>query len=329
VVGAVLVASIVGLSAIREAMAPEDGRARVGRPLGLLVAMVVAFATFSAVSRWLDRRDVRAATALAVGLLTGAVTGVAIAFAGRAVVTIVSPADAVRFTAERAMGGGVVIGLQAYTLWVLAFRYPALVGAARERRSEASRLRERAELMQLRAHLQPHFLRNTISSIAALITEEPREARRMLATLSDLLTDTTEPSTPMHPLEAELRWLRRYGEILEARHRGRLSFVWDVAPDVLSTPVPKLLLQPLVENAVLHGALSRDGGGEVRVRAQRADGLVAIAIEDNGPGLDASPPRSGALGLHIVRRRLELECPGARFTLQSTSRGTRSLVELT
>jgi sensor histidine kinase YesM len=92
--------------------------------------------------------------------------------------------------------------------------------------------------------------------------------------------------------------------------------------------IPRLLLQPLVENAVKHGALRRRGGGEVVVRLKKTDDGVVCIIEDNGPGMSDAEIRAGAFGLQAVRRRLELWSKDAKLRLESSTKGTRSIVEL-
>jgi signal transduction histidine kinase len=223
-----------------------------------------------------------------------------------------------------------VLNAQLYFgVWALAFVYPFAVESARVRSLEMQQLRSRAEVARLRAHLEPHFLLNTLNAIAGLVTEEPREARRLLVCLGDLLRDAVQDVGEFQPLEKQVAWLRRYAEILEARHRGALRFRWDVDPECEGAMLPLLLLQPLVENAVTHGALSRsDGAGEVVVRAStKADGTLVCVIEDNGPGLPEAV-RAGAFGLQAVRRRLELETPYSSLRLESSSQGTRSIVEI-
>jgi signal transduction histidine kinase len=224
-----------------------------------------------------------------------------------------------------------VLNAQLYFgVWALAFVYPFAVEGARVRALEAQQLRSRAEVARLRAHLEPHFLLNTLNAIAGLVTEEPREARRLLVCLGDLLRDAVEDASELQPLEMHVAWLRRYAEILEARHRGSLRFRWDVAPGCGKALLPRLLLQPLVENAVKHGALRRgDGAGEVVVRAStKADGTLVCVIEDNGPGMPDADVRAGAFGLQAVRRRLELESPLSSLRFESSSEGTRSIVEI-
>jgi signal transduction histidine kinase len=223
-----------------------------------------------------------------------------------------------------------VLNAQLYFgLWALAFVYPFAIEGARVRALEAQRLRSEAELARLRAHLEPHFLLNTLNAIAGLVTEEPREARRLLSCLGDLLRDAVQENSSVERLEEQIAWLRRYAQILEARHRGALRFRWDVDAECAGCMVPRLLLQPLVENAVKHGALRRgDGAGEVIVSASRRDdGALVCVVRDNGPGMPDAEIRDGAFGLQAVRRRLELEAPRASLRLESSSEGLRSVVE--
>jgi signal transduction histidine kinase len=225
---------------------------------------------------------------------------------------------------------GVLNAQMYFGLWALAVVYPFAVEGARVRDLEAQQLRSEAEVARLRAHLEPHFLLNTLNAIAGLVTEEPREARRLLVCLGDLLRDAVQESNDLQPLDKQIAWLRRYAQILEARHRGALSFEWEVAKDCESELLPRLLLQPLVENAVQHGALQReDKAGRVVVRASRkANGALVCVIEDNGPGMPDAAVRVGAFGLQAVRRRLALEAPDGSLRLESSPRGTRSIVEI-
>ncbi|MFO0669246.1 MAG: histidine kinase [Polyangiaceae bacterium] len=235
----------------------------------------------------------------------------------------------------RAMFIAVTYGQLYCGVWALAFVVPFAVEDARVRaleadklRLEAEKLRAAAELARLRAHLEPHFLLNTLNAIAGLVTEDPREARRLLACLGDLLRDALRDEDELEPLEQQIAWLRRYAAILEARHSGSLVFRWDVPADSGGVVLPRLLLQPLVENAVKHGALRRAGGGEVIVRARVDGGRVRCEVEDNGPGV-ASETRSGAFGLESVRRRLALRyAERASVRLESSSDGTRAIVEV-
>lgn len=234
---------------------------------------------------------------------------------------------------------GLVLGMLHTGMWALAFVFPYVAEDARLRaleadklRIEAEQLKSAAELARLRSQLEPHFLLNTLNAIAGLVTEEPREARRLLACLGDLLRDSLHDGDELQPLEDEIAWLRRYAAILESRHSGALSFEWEIDAGARRALVPRLLLQPLVENAVKHGALRRRGAGVVTVRASLAGDAAAAkvvcTIEDNGPGLPDVEPRAGAFGLRSVRRRLALKFPDAMLRMESSTSGTRSIVEL-
>jgi len=225
---------------------------------------------------------------------------------------------------------GVLNAQMYFGLWAIAVVYPFAVEGARVRDLEAQQLRSEAEVARLRAHLEPHFLLNTLNAIAGLVTDEPREARRLLVCLGDLLRDAVQDQNDLQPLRKQMEWLRRYAQILETRHRGALCFGWEVARDCEMELLPRLLLQPLVENAVQHGALKRgDGAGQVMVRVSRKeDGTMVCTVEDNGPGMRDADVRAGAFGLQAVRRRLALEAPGASLRLESSGQGTRSVVEI-
>lgn len=225
---------------------------------------------------------------------------------------------------------GFVMGMTNFSLWALAFVFPFAVEDARVRALEAEKLRTVAELAQLRAHLEPHFLLNTLNAIAGLVTEDPRGARRLLASLGDLLRDSLNEEDEMQTLDEQIQWLQRYAHILEVRHAGHLAFRWEVEGGTRRALLPRLLLQPLVENAVKHGALRCPRGGEITVRAEVVNmKKLVCTIEDNGPGLPAGETRPGAFGLMAVRRRLELRYSDtASLRLESSSSGARSVVEL-
>ncbi|HEX8796033.1 MAG TPA: histidine kinase [Polyangiaceae bacterium] len=222
---------------------------------------------------------------------------------------------------------GAANGVLGLGLFAMAVALPFAASGARE----AERLRSVAELARLRANLQPHFLFNTLSTVSALVGEEPGEARRLIATLGDLLRDSLVETEERQTLGAEIAWLQSYADILETRHRGSISFRWEIDEATRDVLVPRLLLQPLVENAVKHGALRRLEGGEVAIRTRLDPGArVTCVVEDNGPGPQESKRRSGALGLDLVTRRLALEYGGAatfRLERDRDEGRTRSVVD--
>jgi signal transduction histidine kinase len=298
--------------------------------------------------QWLERRgQLRIARTIgfsvAISTVIGAVTALMYVLAVRPVgLLFVDNAPAVMV-----MGLGGLIGVVMCGIWTLGFLYPFTAHSAGLRtleleahklegeklKLEASQLRTAAELSRVRSQLEPHFLLNTLNSIAGLVTQHPRDARRLLGCLGDLLRDALSDGDQLQTLDVEVTWLERYAEILESRHAGFLSFNWHIDDQTRSALLPRLLLQPLIENAVNHGALCRPDGGEVTLRtsiARSNSGAfhVVCVVEDNGPGIPERPLRTGALGLRSVRRRLELEFEGATLDMESTSRGTRAIVRL-
>jgi hypothetical protein len=224
---------------------------------------------------------------------------------------------------------GAFDGVVGLGLWAVAVAIPQTLREANARTLEAARFRSAAELARLRANLQPHFLFNTLSTIAGLVSEDPHAARELIGALGELLRDSLEYGADTQTIEDEVAWLRRYAAILEIRHRGNLTFRWNIAAMARDVRIPRLLLQPLLENAVQHGALRRREGGEVSISAA-VDGIrLTCIVEDNGPGPATREPRDGAHGLELVARRLELEYIGAAaFRLEANGGLTRAIVEL-
>jgi len=328
-VGLGVVCLVVLLQTVTEILAGHE-RPRVLLRLGLAaVQMPLLMLAFSAVFRFAKAKRLGSVSSLVVGSLVAVVLGAAFGLLLWEI-GVLYPAFRVRTmpapTPWRSLAFGVLFGEFHFGIWALAFVYPFAVEDARTRALEAERLARSADLARLRAHLEPHFLLNTLNAISGLVTEDPREARRLLAALGDLLRDATRDDE-MQAVDAEVAWLQRYAAILEARYGAALAFHWDVDPRAKALLVPRLLLQPLVENAVKHGALSRDGGGEVTVSVRLDEGSETLrcTIADNGPGLEDTI-RSGAFGLDAVRRRLSLKDPRATLAIDSSSAGTRAVV---
>jgi signal transduction histidine kinase len=278
--------------------------------------MVLQAAVLTLGYRWLRNRNAGRAVMLVAGALICTLFG----------------ALSARLHSDLAISGfrasllGISIGLGVGGLWALVFLLPAVIRDAKMRGLAADSMRREAELAQLRSSLQPHFLLNSLHAVAALVVDEPLVARRLLAALGDLLRDALESSPEIRPLEADVHWLRRYAEILEVRHSGLLRFEWDIAPETTGVLLPKLLLQPLLENAVKHGALCRDEGGVVILRTRFVDKALQLVVEDNGPGIP--PGTKEGLGLRMVRERLSLAHAGATLRIESSPEGTRATIEI-
>jgi signal transduction histidine kinase len=207
------------------------------------------------------------------------------------------------------------------------FRYYRRFREGELRTSRLQTQLTRAQLEALKMQLQPHFLFNTLHSISALVHRDPEAADRMIARLGDFLRLTLENSGAQEvSLRKELEFLTCYLEIERVRFQDRLTTSVEVEPAALDAPVPNLILQPIVENALRHGIAQTRGPGRVEIYAKRENGSLRIRVRDNGPGLAAiTRPDDGlkeGLGLSNTRARLEQLYGGAhRFELENAPGG--------
>jgi two-component system LytT family sensor kinase len=180
-----------------------------------------------------------------------------------------------------------------------------------------------ARLRQLTAQIEPHFLFNSLNAISNRMHEDVEAADRMISQLGDLLRAAYESDrSVLVPLARELEWLRGYAAMMGERFRGQLAFVLDVAPGLDAIRVPRLLIQPIVENALEHGLAG--GGGSVRVTVRRSGARLEYEVSDDGVGLADAEPARGT-GLSNIGRRLELLFP-SDHTLRIAPRAPRGVV---
>jgi histidine kinase/histidine kinase/DNA gyrase B/HSP90-like ATPase len=329
--GVLVMAGIAVLQLSSESLGTRDEVRTLSKTLALMVGLPILTVLATRTFRWAARNPVGLVGPLSVAAVVAGIFFAALLRAARAfTLAVVQPRPISEpYGQGDVLRVGFTMGLTYFALWALVYVFPLVVEDARVRGLEADKLRTQTELAQLRSHLEPHFILNTLNAIAGLVTEDPRQARQLLGNLGDLLRDAVVSGGEMQTLGEQIEWLRRYGEILATRHAGHLAFRWEIAAGAPRALLPRLLLQPLVENAVQHGALMRAGGGEITLRAEIAGPKLVCTIEDNGPGIQDKPIRTGAFGLLSVRRRLALRYPhGATLRIESSPAGTQSIVEL-
>ncbi len=167
----------------------------------------------------------------------------------------------------------------------------------------------RARLQALSSQINPHFLFNTLNSIASATRTNPEVARRLIRKLSSILRKLLEEQEHFVPLKEELEFIDSYLDIESVRFgAGKLVVEKDVAENTLNTLVPSMIIQPLVENAVKHGISTRLEGGRIVIRTRRGMGAVIIEIEDNGGGLPQGERAAEGHGIGIanVNERLSV-----------------------
>ena len=213
---------------------------------------------------------------------------------------------------------GVFLGLRA-ALDVLV--YWSLVGvcqaitnfrSSQERERRAAELEARlttAKLRALRMQINPHFLFNTLNSIAALVYVNPRAADEMLGDLSELLRRSLDSMEEQEiPLAQELQFVGAYLSIEQKRFGERLRLEQSVPDELMKALVPALILQPLVENAIRHGIEPRRGPGLISIEAKQEDKRLHLIVRDDGRGLPSSDLNNSAgrgIGLANIQARLQ------------------------
>lgn len=206
-------------------------------------------------------------------------------------------------------------GWYALMSWVAFYfgikHYLALAEKHRELVETEVMARE-AQLRALRYQLQPHFLFNTMNAISTLVmSDRPHEATEMIGKLAHLLRSTLDaPAVYEIPLSDELAVTEEYLAIESIRFGDRLAVRWDLDDELSNALVPRLILQPLVENAVRHGIARRSEGGFILVKTQRKGDHLFVLIENEPPEDSAAIlfdgfSRTGGIGLQNVRQRLE------------------------
>ena len=195
--------------------------------------------------------------------------------------------------------------------------------------AEARRIAAEAQLASIESRVQPHFLFNTLNSIAALAHGDPAGAERMTGQLASLLRSALDSTaTPLVPLDQELRIVRAYLDIERVRFGDRLRYDVEMGDHTAAAPVPRMALQTLVENAVKFAVSPRREGGSIRVVSTAVNGHVRLTVEDDGPGFDPAQRPAGH-GLALLDARLAmLFADRAAMRIDSRAGHTAVTIEL-
>ena len=193
----------------------------------------------------------------------------------------------------------------------------------------AERDASQARLRLLQSQLEPHMLFNTLANLRALIGIDPAAAQQMLDRLNAYLRATLDASrATQHPLWAEFARLADYLELMAIRMGPRLQVSLDLPDALRDVPVPPLLLQPLVENAIQHGLEPRVQGGQLRVRAWAQAGQLQLEVADTGVGYEPTQVRPDRFGLSQVRDRVATAYGGAGQVHWQSAPGAGTQVRL-
>jgi len=203
---------------------------------------------------------------------------------------------------------------------------------------EQKRLLLEARLDALQRQINPHFLFNTLNSIASLVRFRPEQARELIVKLANILRALLKDHDSYVHLRDELNFTDDYLGIEVVRFGAdKLKVVKEIDPETLNLPVPSMILQPLIENSIKHGLEPRISGGTITIRSRLSDGRLMIEVEDDGVGIAPGRQHSSGvlhqgtgIGMSNVRERLEvLFGDAASFDVTSRpGRGTHITMEM-
>ncbi len=181
------------------------------------------------------------------------------------------------------------------------------------------KLRADAEIRALQAQINPHFLFNVLNTVVSFCRTDPETARRLLLQIGDFFRQNLQRGNDLVPLREELKHVETYLAIEQARFGHRLKVVYHIDPGAETALIPGLSIQPLVENAVLHGLLPKRGGGTVEIAVTLDQAEVCIQVKDEGVGI-ATEILEG-----LLQERTSRNCKGLGIGLKNVHERLRSL----
>jgi signal transduction histidine kinase len=216
-------------------------------------------------------------------------------------------------------------GIRLMSIWLLAYHLYHYAQREINTTKENARLAviaKDAQLNNLSAQLNPHFLFNSLNTIKALVIENPKSARRAIDLLCDLLrTSLYSKDVLLTTINEELALVKDYLELEKLRLEERLQFCVESDDSAASVQILRYSVQLLAENAIKHGIDKQKAGGLVSIKIVRADGFIRISIEN--PGIFNSNPQTQGLGLKNLMERLRLQYKGKEsFSISNQAGGT-------
>lgn len=309
----------------------------LARAFGSLAALyiytpLVGFAVhrvFESVERWLASREIRLVWKVLSHALTTALLVSVLTLLLMPILALVS-AEA----AGHELGIVVRGILVSYTYLGLASFVGVLMRRAVREKARAHREQVaalEARLRALHAQTHPHFLLNSLNVIASLVHDRPNEAEHVIECLGQLLHySLSSADTRLVPISREMEIVHDYLEIQRVRFGERLRVRTNIEPGSEDCMIPPMLIQPLVENAILHGLGSRAEGGEVTISATVRDSMLRVHVEDDGVGPGMSTRQGTGTGIRAIAERLTLAFGhDASFELRAREPvGTLAVVQL-
>lgn len=199
----------------------------------------------------------------------------------------------------------------------------------RLRKSKEKEQKTKLELQSIQAQLNPHFVFNALNSIQYLVNRDDRPAATTyLEDLSQLIRNSLyNNEKEMLPLSLELETLESYIKLEKLRFNFQYSIIVDTEINQTSTPIPTLLVQPLIENAIKHGIGNLKEKGLLQIKISSKDKNMIFHIEDNGKGYDTAIETNG-FGLRLVRERILILNKSNRITMKTNSSTSGTIVEI-
>jgi two-component system, LytTR family, sensor histidine kinase AlgZ len=271
----------------------------------------------------LERLPLATASAIALGsvLVVIALVSLGVLWLGSSALlgprasNLLLPVAPQRFFAA-SLGIGAIVG-------ALALRYFYVTGQWRRN----VELQARARVRALQARIRPHFLFNSMNTIASLTRSDPARAEEAVQDLADLFRANLREQRSSITLKEELEVARIYQRIEQLRLGERLHVIWDVAELPMRAQVPGLLMQPLLENAIYHGIEPRPEGGIVTVGGSLDNGIITLTVRNPLPAAGEAAHSGNRIALDNIRERLELIHPG-RSTVEAQRVGDEYIVQL-